>query len=128
MAKQMSQKGTSTVINKTVDVPFNIQTTGGMRTQSINPVGLGSRDGSLTVTATPMGNIFLYTNESCARWVSIMYEIIMSGDTVLIEALFYIGDMLTQPHMQFSNSASNIFQPTRAPQEINDTFGSTRNQ
>lgn len=65
-----------------------------MGTKPKNPVGFWSGYGSLPITASPVWDILFYPYKGSATRVSIMHFVIVSRDTMLIEPLFDIGDML----------------------------------
>lgn len=114
--KSSAKKFLSTIIDITVDIPLYVQPIRGMGVQSVDPISFGSRDCSFSIATPPMGNILLNTDEHSSLRVPIMYCIIVPRDTVFIEALFDVGDMFRQPHIQFPNGTANILQPTWTPQ------------
>lgn len=84
-----TSKGTSTFVNKTVDVPRHVQTIGSMSTKLINPISFGSRDSSPTIDPTPVRNVFLRYENSTFR-VSIMFKIIVPGDIMFVSKPFLL--------------------------------------
>lgn len=117
-----------TIVNMTINVPFDIESQGTITLDVIYPPGLSMGDRSFKVVPPPMWNTFFNGYNLKYRGIPVMELAEMPLDTMSYKTSSNVRMVLPYADIKGSGGKPQILKPAGAPQKVYDPHSTASNK